>query len=88
MKNIYMSLNEFIILNEEQQAETAWTGIFLDLRTDGIHSILLFDLGSFYAELYYEHTRSEIEKVMSFNSTDALGPYLDLIKIDEIENLL
>jgi len=83
-----MTLNEFIILNEEQQAKTAWEGVFLDLRTNGNQSILLFDLGIFYVELYYEHARNEIVKVMPFNSTEALGPYLDLIKIDEIESLL
>ena len=82
-----MSLNEFITLNEDQQAKTAWEGVFLDLRTSGNHSILLFGLGNFYAELYYEHARNEIVKVISFNSTDALGPYLDLIKIDEIYSL-
>jgi hypothetical protein len=83
-----MTLNEFKGLNEEQQAHKVWDGVFLDLRTNANQSILLFDLGGFYVEVYYEHNQNQIVRLTPFRSTNPLMPYLNLMNIKELESLL
>ena len=82
-----MTLNEFNALNGEEQAKKAWEGVFLDLRTSGNQSILLFDSGGFYVELYYEHRLNQIVRLRPFRSTKPLSPYLDLMNIEELDML-
>ena len=83
-----MILNEFNALSEYQQANKVWDGVFLDLRTNASHSILLFDLGGFYVEVYYEHNSNQIVRVKSFKSTKLLTPYLDQMNIKVLDILL
>ena len=76
-----MTLYQFNLLNETQQAETLWeNGVHIGEREDLVHTIALYQIGSFYVEVFYHRQLNAIKKFRSFSSTDQLEPYI--IKID------
>ena len=48
-----MTLCQFNLLDEMEQAETVWSGVLIGERQDEEHSILLYQIDSFYLEVYY-----------------------------------
>ena len=54
--------------------------VLIDKRTDAGHRILLYQLDSFYVEVYYDIEYNKISKIKSFSSTSLLKAYL--LKID------
>jgi hypothetical protein len=79
-----MTLYEFRSLNKDQQAVAAWQGTFLDSRFDGVHDILLYDLGGFYVEVLYSPEQNKIKEFRPFKSTTPLNPYLDRMQSDDL----
>jgi hypothetical protein len=49
-----MTLYQFNALNEIEQAEAVWDGVFVGDREDEEHRILLYQIDSFYVEVYYD----------------------------------
>jgi hypothetical protein len=45
---------------------------------------LLYQVNSFYVEVYYNKEYNPIKKFRSFSSTDELNPYLEQIDLNEI----
>ena len=76
-----MTLYEFNQLDEMEQAEAVWDGVFIGDREDAEHKILLYQIDSFYVEVYYHKEYNVIRRFRSFSSTDQLQPYLEKIKI-------
>lgn len=56
-------------------------GVLVAKRTDGFYNILLFQVDSFYAEIYYHSHFNVIIKIRTFSNTNALEPYLAQIEI-------
>jgi hypothetical protein len=81
-----MTIKEFTVLDFEDQIDTAWNSVFLDVIAVGGHNNLLFDMGGFYVELYYGPSINEIIGLKPFKATDHLMPYLDQITIGELAN--
>lgn len=79
-----MTLYQFNLLNDNQKAEIVWNSVCIGGREVGNHRILLYQVHSFYVEIYYNHTCNKIEKIRSFSSIDQLRPYLDKINITGI----
>jgi hypothetical protein len=49
-----MSLYEFNLLNEIQQAEILWeNGVHIGEREDQEHTIVLYQIEGFYVEVFY-----------------------------------
>ncbi len=46
-----MTLYDFIALDEMEQAEAVWNGVFIADRKDQEHRILLYQVNSFYVEV-------------------------------------
>lgn len=77
-----MTLNEFDQLDEMEQAEAIWEGVFIDTRKDNEHNILLYQIDAFYVEVYYHNELNVIRRLRSFKSTTELEPYLRKINLD------
>jgi len=83
-----MTLHEFRGLTENEQADLAWAAVFLDVRAEGSHSVLLYAIDEFYVEVYYSPSLNKIEKLRAFKSTRPLQPYLDQLSSGEFDTLL
>jgi len=80
-----MTLYQFNSLNERQQAESLWeNGVHIGERQDEEHTIALYQLRSFYVEVFYHSQLNEIKKTRSFSSTEQLAPYTCKIDIGEL----
>jgi len=76
-----MTLDEFRSLNEVEQANAVWEGVFIEVRKDNDGSVALYDLGGFYVEVYYSNSDNKITSLRPFKSTELLQPYLIGLKL-------
>lgn len=76
-----MTLYQFNELDEMEQAEALWAGVFLTDREDEEHRILLYQIDNFYVEAYYHKQHNVLVRFSSFSSIDLLDPYLDKIDL-------
>jgi hypothetical protein len=79
-----MTLYQFNALDKTQQAEIVWNGAHIGNRRDEEYEILLYQIDSFYVEVYYHPDHNVISKMRSFPSTDQLAPYLQQIDIKKM----
>jgi len=78
-----MTLYEFKLLNEDEQASMLWDiGVFLIERQDQIFRYVLYQIDGFYVEVWYHKDLNAIQSLKSFSSTRQLEPYLSKIKIN------
>lgn len=68
-------------MDEMEQMEAIWDGVFIADREDNEHEILLYQVDSFYVEVYYCKEHNAIRKFRAFSSIDQLDPYLDKIDL-------
>lgn len=81
-----MTLIEFQQNLMEDQAHLIWQkGVFLLMRSYVKHQIMLYDMGSFFAEIWYQLEADKIVIIRSFNNTCFLDPYLDIIDYSELD---
>jgi len=71
-----MTLYEFNLLDEMEQAEAVWEGVHIGEREDEEHKILLYQIDSFYVEVFYHKEYNVIRRFRSFASMEQLEPYL------------
>ena len=84
-----MTLHQFNRLCENKQRETlVCEGTLLAKRAYGSYSIALFQVDSFYIEVWYTKKGLDIGLVRAFDSTDELEPYLNEIDIADVVNEL
>ncbi|MDB5117366.1 MAG: hypothetical protein JWQ79_2858 [Mucilaginibacter sp.] len=69
------SLFHFIGLDTNQQAEHVWEGRYLTYRTEDNYLIALYDLGEFYAEIFYILKTNKISHIHGFRARSGLIPY-------------
>ena len=79
-----MTLYQFKMLTEEQQADVVWGGMFLDIRNEKEHNILLYAVDEFYVEVYYSPLLNKIERLQPFRSINPLEPYLDSFNVNDL----
>jgi len=82
-----MTLEEFYDLDEMEQRETVWeNGEFLDDRMDedGVHRVALYQIFSFYVELFYHIEYNVLSKLIAFSDTEMLDVYLQQYSLDEL----
>jgi hypothetical protein len=84
-----MTLVAFGLLNKEQQINVIkQEGIFLYVRNEAGVDIILYQVGSFYAEVFFEAEGAEKVLIKSFEDTELLHTYLQKINISELKQLL
>lgn len=77
-----MTLYEFNRLEEKEQGETLWeNGVHITEREDEAHKFILYQIDSFYIEVWYHKKDNEIKKLRTFSSTNQLEPCLPNINI-------
>ena len=76
-----MKIYEFRQLSKDEQANAAWAGVFLDVRTENDLYVLLYYVDEIYVEIYYSAVLNEIVKLQPFKSSKLLQPYLDNMTI-------
>lgn len=76
---------EFLDLPETEQVDLLHAdGVHIGKRKIGRQTVILFQLYSFYVEVYYRRYRRTIERMLTSESTDILQPYLDQIHIRDL----
>lgn len=77
-----MTLDRFSNLTEPRQAQILLErGIFLTQRLYKNFSIILYQLDSFYVEVYHNLRFDVMQGMRCFEDDEALEPYLDSIDI-------
>lgn len=77
-----MTLDEFTLLDEAEQAGALIDhGIFIAERTYKNFDIFLYQVGSFYVEIYHNLNFNMMQGMRSFEDSEALEPYLEAIDI-------
>jgi len=71
-----MTLLYFIGLDLNEQAECIWQGTFLAMRSDAHHKILLYRIGDFYAEVFYDNKENKVTQIKGFRANSHLIPYI------------
>ncbi len=80
-----MTLFDFRNLPDTVQIDILYSeGIYVGKRKHGTSIVVLYQLESFYVEVFYTKYRRYIRNINSFQSTAFLNPYLELIDVDEI----
>lgn len=59
-------------------------GVYLTSRRITDFLLLLFQIDSFYVEVYFDEQESEIGYMRAFSSTEHLAPYLHKIDISSV----
>lgn len=74
-----MTLYQFNALDETEQHQAVWNnGVHVGDRVEGEHKIILYQLFSFYVELYYHTELNVLRRLRSFSSTECLDAYISL----------
>lgn len=80
-----MKYREFNTLQELDQVDAAWKkGVQLAERSEGFHTVTLYQLDGFYIEVTRHTHFNVIIKVASFRDTVHLEPYLKEINIESL----
>jgi hypothetical protein len=74
------------MLNETEQAEMVWASTNIGERSVDEHTILLYQIDSFYVEVYYHRVNNVISRMRSFSNPDQLEPYMVDINALELLN--
>ncbi|MEO6329850.1 MAG: hypothetical protein ABIO55_13005 [Ginsengibacter sp.] len=80
-----MTLYEYNHLDQAEQFEVLYkSGVHISDRADSDYCIILFQLDSFYVELYFHIERNTLKKLRSFSNVDFIKPYLEQIDLSEL----
>ena len=81
-----MNMTRFQQLQEGQQITLLYdAGVYLGKRREKKKAVLLFQLESFYVELYYMVYRAHISKISVSLNTKILDPYLEQIDVEDLK---
>ena len=81
-----MTNYEFNALNDDEKANAIWDGTYIGGRQDDEHNILLYQIDSFYVEVYHHKQQNKITRFRSFTTTELLQPYLHQIDLVQLLN--
>ena len=77
-----MTLYQFNVLTENEKTAIVWNeGDVVGDRKENNFSILLYQVQSFYVEVFYSGNENKISKLRSFSSIEQLESYLGKIDI-------
>ncbi len=80
-----MNLYEFQLLCLDQQIDLLYKeGVYVGKQTRKNKAVILYQLDSFYVEVFYKKYRYFVECLHCFTSTELLHPYLAQVDADEL----
>jgi hypothetical protein len=71
-----MTLSEFNVLDEEQQATAIWSGTRVATRRDEEHEIVLYQIDGLFVEVFFNMTYDVIIKFEAIGDLNQLLIYL------------
>jgi hypothetical protein len=84
-----MTLVEFTTLEKQEQINVIRSrGTFLYIRQEAGIDVVLYQIGSFYAEVFFESCNKKNIRIRSFDDMASLDMYLREINISELQQLL
>lgn len=84
-----MTLLQFAGLNIDRQVDVIkQEGAFLSVRNETGIDVILYQIGGFYAEVFFEAANGDKLHIKSFDDTEALDAYLDEINLSDLNGLL
>lgn len=79
-----MTLFDFKLLGWEDQIEQVYReGVYIGKRRMLEQFVLLYQVESFYVELYYKKYRQSVLSIKCSASTSILDPYLEQIEVED-----
>jgi hypothetical protein len=80
-----MTIYEFHLLPYNDKVELLYTrGVYIGKRKAPKNIKVLYQLDSFYVEIFYKKYRQFIDHLSYFNSADKLNPYLSQVDVGDI----
>jgi hypothetical protein len=77
-----LGLAEFNELLESQQFDLLHRdGVYVGKRKEGKQTIVLFQLYSFYIEVYYKQYRKQIDHIVTTDDANILHFYIDQVNV-------
>lgn len=76
-----MTLLDFLQLNLQGRIEATEKAVCIRGRKENDFFVLLFQLNSFYIEVFYHHILRTVCGVFGFDDVAELDPYLDEIQL-------
>lgn len=73
-----MTLEDFLDMDEMEQAEAVWSGKLQGTRHEGEFKILLYKIDDFYVEAWYDVKYNILRKFVPFDEKELLIPYFRL----------
>jgi hypothetical protein len=55
-----LTIYQFILMDEKQQAEAAWSGEYMMNRNAGDFKVMLYKVGDFFVEIFYNNATNSI----------------------------
>ena len=79
-----MTYYDFIALNEIDQANAVWRGVYLVNRFEKPFIYQLYSLGSFFVEVTYNPKINEVTHLEPFTTSKLLEPYINRISLGDL----
>lgn len=81
-----MKLNEFNRMDKDSQAQTLKDyGVLIEERLEKEDQVLVYQMQSFYAEVYYHKGYKIIKKLRSFTNAESVFPYVKSVDISNFK---
>jgi hypothetical protein len=81
-----MDLSEFNKESRIRKAALVWEqGQFMAIRVTEKHNVVLYHMGSFFAEVWYDPDQVNISFIRGFNRSNCLESYLNLIELTQLD---
>ena len=80
-----MKQSDYLLLSLEEKGRVALCeGVLIGKRTTDKHLIFLFQVNTFYIELFCNLESRLMEEVRMFNETTPLSPYIENMPLDDL----
>jgi hypothetical protein len=80
-----MTLYDFSLLTRSEQIDVLYRhGVYIGKSKKTVHTIVLYQIDTFYIEIIYKKYRCFVDRVHAFNSTAGLDAYLEDIDVEEL----
>lgn len=84
-----MTFEQYCSLPKDMQRKVVkHCGAFLFGRTGAGVNVILYQVESFYVEIYFDEKMSEAIRIKAFEDTRHLEPYLRMVDVSELQLLL
>lgn len=82
-----LSRAEFNTLAQQEQLNILYRdGVHIGKRTVDDTIVILYQLYSFYVEVYFKEYRKEVSRMITSEDTDLLQSYLHQVRIRDLDN--